>query len=70
MSTNAASDFTVRNEGSIVLLHPHTDAARDWVNQNIGEDNGYQPYWPSVVIEPRYVGDIVNGITADGLVVC
>jgi len=67
MSINAVSDFTVQNEGSIVLLHPHTDAARSWVEEHIGEDNGYQPYWPSVVIEPRYVGDIVNGITADGL---
>lgn len=67
MSTKTASDFTVQNEGSIVLLHPHTDAARSWVEEHIGEDNGYQPYWPSVVIEPRYVGDIVNGITADGL---
>ena len=67
MSTKASSDFTVQNEGSIVLLHPHTVAARSWIDENIGEDNGYQPYWPSAVIEPRYVGDIVNGITADGL---
>ena len=41
MSINAVSDFTVQNEGSIVLLHPHTDAARSWIDENIGEDNGY-----------------------------
>jgi hypothetical protein len=67
MPTKDASDFTVQNEGSIVLLHPHTDAARSWVEEHIREDNGYQPYWPSVVIEPRYVCDILDGITFDGL---
>jgi len=68
--TSNFPDFTVQNEGSIFLLHPRTDAARSWIEEHIGEANGSQPYWPNVVIEPRYVGDIVNGITADGLVVC
>jgi hypothetical protein len=63
-------DFKVENHGSIFLLRPDTEAAKSWVEEHIGEANGYQPYWPNVVIEPRYVGDIVNGITADGLVVC
>jgi hypothetical protein len=30
------ADFILRDEGSIVLLTPHTDAARDWVNEHIG----------------------------------
>lgn len=63
-------DFTVQNEGSITLLHRHTDAARDWVNENIGEGNGYQPYWPTVVIETRYAEDIIQGIGNDGLEAC
>ncbi|MGH2506550.1 MAG: hypothetical protein ACRDHZ_03905 [Ktedonobacteraceae bacterium] len=74
MSTNLLSakavsfpDFTVQNEGSIVLLHPHTDAARSWVDENIGEDNGYQPMWPTVVVEHRFIADIVNGIQMDEL---
>jgi hypothetical protein len=60
-------DFKVENHGSIFLLRPDTEAAKSWVEEHIGEANGYQPYWPNVVIEPPYVVDIVTGITADGL---
>jgi hypothetical protein len=65
--TQAASDFTVQHEGSIILLHPHTDAARSWVDEHIGADNGFQPYWPTVVIEPRYFEAIAEGISESGL---
>ncbi len=65
--TQSIPDFVVQNEGSIFLLHPHTDAARTWVEEHIGADNGFQPYWPSVVIEDRYIADILEGIGADRL---
>jgi len=61
------SDIQVRNEGSIVLLEPLTDAAREWVEENIGSSNGYQPYWPTVVCEPRCVPPILSGMRFDGL---
>jgi hypothetical protein len=61
------TDFTVRNEGSIVLLTPRTDAAHEWVDENIGQDNGYQALWPTVVIEPRYLEPILTGIRDAGL---
>jgi hypothetical protein len=61
------SDFRLQNEGSIVLLRPLTPGAVDWVNIHIGEDNGYQPNWPSVLIEPRYVEAILQGIAEDGM---
>lgn len=63
------TDFTVQNEGSIILLHPDTEPAIRWVEDNIGQANGYQPYWPTVVIEPRYVRDIIEGIQAEGLTI-
>jgi hypothetical protein len=63
------SDFHVENHGSIFLLRPLTDSAKSWVEEHIGEDNGFQPYWPTVAIEPRYVENIVDGIQNDGLVV-
>jgi hypothetical protein len=63
------ADFKVDNQGSIFLLHPLNDTAREWVNEHIGQDNGYQPYYPTVVIEHRYVADIVAGIQNDGLAV-
>lgn len=61
------ADFLVQDHGSICILSPQTDGAMDWVEDNIEQDNDYQPYWPAVVIEPRYMSDILDGITADGM---
>ena len=62
-------DFTLFDEGSIMMLRPNSEAARGWAHTNIGPDNGFQPMWPTVVIERRYAIDIVNGIVSDGLTV-
>ena len=62
-------DFLVENHGSIFLLRPQNENAIAWVKDHIGSDNGYQPYYPTVVIEHRYVSDIVAGIQNDGLAV-
>jgi len=61
-------DFTVENHGSTSLLRPLNDSGRAWIAENIGEQNGYQPYYPTVIAEPRYLADILTGIQRDGLV--
>jgi hypothetical protein len=60
-------DFVIRDEGSLVLLTPRTEPARSWIHEHIGADNGFQPLYPTVVIEPRYVGPILDGIREAGL---
>jgi hypothetical protein len=35
----------------------------------LGSENGFQPYRPTVVVEHRYLTDIVAGIQNDGLAV-
>ena len=62
-----ATDIVVENHGSIFLLRPISDSGRVWIEENIGQQNGFQPYWPTVVVEPRYVEDVVNGIQAGAL---
>ena len=62
-----ATHIVVENHGSIFLLRPTSRSGREWLDKNIGEQNGFQPYWPTVVVEPRYVVDIVNGMQADDL---
>jgi hypothetical protein len=59
------TDFTLSGGGTIYLLRPITDAARDWVDQHIPDD----AMWlgGQVAIEHRYVDDILDGITAEGL---
>jgi hypothetical protein len=60
-------DFSIRDEGSILLLTPHTEPARSWIDEHIGRDNGFQPLYPTIVIEPRYVIAILEGIRVAGL---
>lgn len=60
-------DVMVQNEGSILILHPRSDRGRQWVEEHIGPNNGYQPQWPDVLVEARYVDAIIEGMRADGL---
>ena len=60
-------DFVLTDHGSIAVLRPVTDEAREWVDENLPDDA--QWFGRGVVIEPRYVGDIVEGILNDGLTV-
>jgi len=62
-------DFTVENHGSIFLLQPQNKQAIDWVEEHIGPENGYQPYFPTIVVEHRFIANIVEGIQSNGLVV-
>jgi hypothetical protein len=60
-------DFDFENHGSLGLLRPLTNAARAWVTANVSQE-GFQPCWPTIVVEARYVDAILNGIVGDGLV--
>jgi len=58
-------DFQVENHGSIVLLRPMSDAGREWAEQYLPDDAPM--FGLAYAIEHRYIGDIVEGIRADGL---
>lgn len=60
-------DATVRNEGSLFLVDPITDAAVQWIRRNVAEEAMF--YGRSLVVEHRYIEDLVNGMISDGLVV-
>ena len=61
-------DFLLANHGSLRILCALTPDARRWVDDHLPND---AMHWGQrgTVIEPRYVGDIVQGIINDGLVV-
>lgn len=59
------NDFYVRNEGSIVLLTPDSDAAYDWCDEHLPEDA--MRFGLSYVIEHRYADEILTGILGEGL---
>ena len=61
------ADFTITDSGSIMLLKPETDAARAWTDEHIGDEA--QWFCRAVVVEPRYMQPIIDGIEGDGLTV-
>lgn len=59
------TDFLIQNEGTISILHPKTEAAKEWVAEHLPE--GSMSWAGGTVIEHRYVGPIIEGIQGDGL---
>lgn len=57
-------DFTLEDCGSIMLLKPHNEPARQWLVESTPDE---AMWWGGgLVIEPRYVGAIVNGVIDSG----
>ena len=69
LASEIPPDFLVENHFSIFLVRPLTESARTWLEHNIEAAGSFQPYWPTVVVEPRYVAVILEGIRNDGLAV-
>lgn len=66
-----APDISVENHGSIFLLRPLNVAATNWLdtvtNHDIDDADAAQWFGGALVVEPRYVADIVNGAREAGL---
>ena len=60
------TDFTARDEGSIILLCPNTDAAQEWMRDNL-QVEPWQYLGSNLAIDHRMFGDIAEGILEDGL---
>lgn len=60
-------DFVLTDAGSLFLLQPLTSAAVSWVDENISDE--CMTFGCAIVVEHRYIGDIVRGAIADGLAV-
>jgi hypothetical protein len=58
-------DVNIQNEGSIVLFHLKSDAAKAWVAENIPSDVMY--FGDAIVVEHRFADNVANGMLADGL---
>jgi len=57
------ADFEVRNEGSIYLLRPMTDAAKAWCDEHLPEDAPM--FGNAYVVEHRFIRGVVEGILTD-----
>lgn len=58
------SDFTIRNEGTIFLVTPSSQEALQHLIDNTGEEAQF--FGKSLVVEHRYIGDLVTGLRDNG----
>lgn len=65
MPKRPAPDLTAADHGSIWLLTPLTPAGEDWIDEHIPKDA--QTFGGSIVVEHRYIADIIAGARNDGL---
>lgn len=63
--SDKVTDVDVRNEGSVFLFHLNTEAAKDWVAENVSGESMY--FGDALVVEPRYAGDLAAGMINDCL---
>jgi hypothetical protein len=59
------TDIQFENHGSVWLVRPLTVVGREWIDENVSDDA--QWFGGALAVEPRYVGDIVEGMQIDGL---
>ncbi len=51
---------------TVFVLGAGTDSGRAWIEENVSKD-GYQPWWPDVLVEHRYLRHLVEAAKAAGL---
>ncbi len=60
-------DLNVVFDGSIALLYPLTDLAREWLRVHCPAGNDHQYFCGALVVEARYVADLLAHAIEDGL---
>jgi hypothetical protein len=58
-------DIRVEYHGSLWLVRPLTKAATAWLQENVAGDAQY--FGNALAVEPRYIDDLVEGISGSGL---
>lgn len=66
--TAVTPDVIVHNGGTLFQFEPQTQAAKDWIEQNV-QTESWQWFGGSLVVEHRYAAQLAEGMIADGLVV-
>ena len=61
-------DVLVSCHGSICLVKPMTETAQAWVEEHL-EGDETQHWCGAIVVEPRYLDPIIDGMLGDELTV-
>lgn len=61
-----AHDFDIIDEGSVVGIKPLSEAAQDWLDENV-QSGSWQWLGGTLWIDHRYADAIITGMIDDGL---
>ena len=61
-------DIRVSNHGSIFMVSPLSDAAREWVDEHVQLED-WQWMGNAFSVDRHYIENLVEGMIGDGLVV-
>ena len=59
--------FHVEDLGTLILIRPLTDNVEEWLRENVAEDA--QWFGSALVVEPRFLAPLVEGMFAEGFAV-
>ena len=59
-------DFSVEDHGSILLVTPNTDAAKEWWETSV---DGGQSFGPGFAVEHRFIHNISHAILDAGMTI-
>lgn len=60
------TDIQIQNEGFIFLVHALTKKAKAWIQENINAEESTF-FGSALVVEHRYIRDVLAGMESDGL---
>ena len=64
-SATCQIDFCVLVQGTIGLVRPLTRGASEWISEHVPHQS--QWFGPALVLEQRYIAELVNRMVEDGL---
>lgn len=67
MTRPISPDVRIENHFSLFLIWPLSEWAEAWIHDNVSRD--CQHFGSALVVEPRYLSALLEGMAADGLVV-
>jgi len=59
-------DIRIHDDGTVVGFTPLTDAARDWIDENV-ESESWQWLGETLFVDHRMARPLAHGMAADGL---
>lgn len=63
------TDFAIQGRpgDTIFIVHPRTERAQIWADENVGEHLNWGR--TGIVVEHRFIEDLLEGIQADGFTI-